>query len=121
MKKLIIFLFLVFVLSACGAPLVSPDIVLGTPQPNVPTRTARPADDQAPEPSALQDLYAGLHGTETAVGLWREQLDREQAELQLQLIRDAATSTAGAQMTETAAQNAMQTSVAGTQVAQIQI
>lgn len=127
MKRFAIFLTLTLLLILLGAcaPLVDPNIVMGTPQAGVPTRTPRPGapvwSNPPPAQSPLQDRYADLHAQETAIALNREQLDYEQAQLQLQLVRDAATSTAGAQMTSTAVQSAIQTNDAGTQIAQIQI
>ena len=86
--------------------------------------TARPGQSiwsfsavATPVGAPTTDPYLGLRASETAVGLYKAELDQQQTELQMQLARDAATSTAGAQMTQTAVAVAIQTSQAGTQIA----
>ncbi len=74
----------------------------------------------SPLPTVTIDRYANLHATETAVGLYQAQLDQQEKELQLQLLRDSATSTTGAQMTDVAIAAAIHTNVANTQIAATQ-
>ncbi len=71
-------------------------------------------------PTETPDRYADLHGTQTALALDEIRLHLADTEQALQLRSDGATSTAAAQITATALMAAINTSTAGTAIANAQ-
>ena len=103
MKKVLLFLALFLV--GCGSvtmetplsPQASPESTFSSRQGVAAFLTTSPTPSVTLTPSP--DLYAEIHVEETALALRKEQVAAAQLELGLQLTKDAATSTAGAQMT----------------------